>query len=80
MDPTANLIEQIRLAESIIDQNDGSVDVVDACRLAELVIALRDWIAGDGAMPDWARAILVTGRRHAADCKCAGCRVERRHT
>ena len=57
MDPTANLREQLALARSIIDANDaeenegGTIDVVDACRLAELVIALDEWMRRRGALP-----------------------------
>ncbi len=57
MDPTANLREQLALARSLIEQNDaeendgGTVDVVDATRLAELVVALDEWMRGGGALP-----------------------------
>ena len=56
MDPKANLEEQKRLAATIIQNlNDGcDVSEYDAARLAELVIALDEWISNGGCSP-WAR-------------------------
>lgn len=57
MDPNANLREQLALARSLISQNDadendgGTIDVCDATRLAELVVALHEWIDGGGFLP-----------------------------
>ena len=56
MDPNANLEEQLRLAQRI--QNDPSEDgdAHAADRLAELVIALHDWLNRGGFLPDaWSR-------------------------
>lgn len=47
MDPNANLKEQRELAEAIL-----ALEEVDATRLAELVLALDEWIAGGGSIPD----------------------------
>lgn len=49
MDPHANLMEQLDLARKIQDADD--VDPSDADRLAELVIALNDWLKGGGFLP-----------------------------
>ena len=54
MDPTANLHEQIEIALAITDGD--HVDSGDAVRLAELVIALNDWIVKGGALPSPWRA------------------------
>jgi hypothetical protein len=55
MDPSANLREQLHLAVSITKANEGedggSIDVVDACRLAELVLALDQWVCRGGFLP-----------------------------
>ncbi len=53
MDPTANLREQLELAEAI---NNGTADEGDAERLAELVEALDAWMKRGGFAPtQWAR-------------------------
>jgi hypothetical protein len=49
MDPTANLAEQRRLASRLADCE--TPDPADIARLAELVIALDEWIARGGALP-----------------------------
>lgn len=49
MDPDANLEEQLRIAERIT--NDLGIDYADADRLAELVLALNEWIKGGGFLP-----------------------------
>jgi hypothetical protein len=54
MDPNANLKEQLELAASIhrkID-NEHVLNDDEAGRLADLVIALNDWITGGGFLPD----------------------------
>lgn len=58
MDPSANLREQLKLARRLVDgeePDDNPVAVgayaVDAARLAELVIALDEWIKGGGFLP-----------------------------
>lgn len=57
MDPSANLAEQLRLAERLEDPNKdpwyrehGMPG--DAARLAELVLALDQWIRRGGGVPD----------------------------
>lgn len=68
MDPDANLQEQLELARKIQEIQDGSDDEgnlsqeelldVDAfgARLAELVIALDEWIGKGGFLPErWKR-------------------------
>jgi hypothetical protein len=53
MDPDTNLAEQLELAQSMID---GEADSDDCERLAELVLALHEWIQRGGAMPEaWDR-------------------------
>ena len=55
MDPNANLEEQIKLATTLIESRYGSPEVEsavwDATRLAELVLALNDWIKKGGFLP-----------------------------
>jgi hypothetical protein len=54
MDPTANLAEQLDLANSIL--HDGVEGPEDSERLAELVLALHDWINKGGFLPNqWKR-------------------------
>ena len=50
MDPNENLAHQLRLAKSIID-DEYEVDSADAVDLAELVVALNDWIVAGGFLP-----------------------------
>lgn len=53
MDPNANLIEQVQLAESLVEAENESAD---ANRLAELVLALNLWILRGGFLPkSWER-------------------------
>lgn len=59
MDPDENLEEQLELAESILESVDEEEDPDpdDAVRLAELVVALNDWLVMSGALPRrWKRA------------------------
>ncbi len=58
MDPNANLKEQRELAEFILSHNITLTDDVDkADRLAELVLALDEWISKGGFLPaGWANA------------------------
>jgi hypothetical protein len=58
MDPDANLEEQLSLAQSIIEGDNVDPEghhvapsPEDAERLAELVLALHEWIQKGGAMP-----------------------------
>ena len=53
MDPNANLKEQLMLASRLLYQceNDERNDSNDVGELAELVIALNDWIASGGFLP-----------------------------
>lgn len=57
MDPDANLQEQLEIAHRIIDEDDESiVDYNDLIRLtnrlAELVVALDEWISVGGFKPN----------------------------
>lgn len=53
MDPNDNLSEQLALAELI---QRGNCSEEDYDRLAELVLALDEWIRGGGFLPDVWRA------------------------
>jgi hypothetical protein len=59
MDPDANLAEQLRLALLIQQDMDAGACDVDgerAGRLADLVLALNEWLARGGALPGaWKR-------------------------
>lgn len=48
MDPNANLTEALSLAHTIVEDDDESSD---ATRLAELVLALDQWIRMGGFLP-----------------------------
>lgn len=56
MDPNSNLDQQLNLAAAILDENaDVEVRILNVMELAELVLALDEWIAGGGAPPKrWA--------------------------
>lgn len=50
MDPNANLKEQRELAKKILEENNRE----DVDRLAELVLALDEWLSKGGFPPtDW---------------------------
>jgi hypothetical protein len=49
MDPDANLKEQLEIAKAIADGTYEGSD--DAERLAELVLALDEWIKSSGFLP-----------------------------
>lgn len=52
MDPTANLAEQRRIVERIVNGDSSA----DWSRLAELVEALDNWISNGGFLPQqWAK-------------------------
>lgn len=54
MDPDANLKDQLTIAAMIAD---GTAKPHHVDRLAELVIALHEWIAGGGFLPSaWRRS------------------------
>lgn len=57
MDPNANLEEQLRLAQRMLDVYDRHNDNgADGARLAELVEALDAWLAKGGFLPErWQR-------------------------
>ena len=58
MDPTANLNEQLVIAERIMRHMDEDryPDEQDARRLAELVEALHNWIRNGGFLPaQWSK-------------------------
>ena len=58
MDPTANLEEQLQLANMWLDADDGDeLDGADATRMGELVLSLHEWIIKGGFLPkSWAEA------------------------
>jgi hypothetical protein len=52
MDPNANLAAQLRMARRITEGVSGrDYDIADVDRLAELVLALNEWIARGGFLP-----------------------------
>jgi len=54
MDPNTNLKEMLRLAENIMNRGEEDVyeiDVSSAIRLAELVLAMNEWIKNGGFLP-----------------------------
>lgn len=58
MDPSANLTEQLKIAARIQAANvtDDDCLVNDAERLADLVLALDEWICKGGFLPErWTR-------------------------
>ena len=55
MDPNANLAESLRLATRISALPALAISSDDAQRLAELVLALDEWLAHEGFLPQrWA--------------------------
>ena len=50
MDPNANLEEQKRIAESLLESE--KYDLYDVNRLVELVLCLCDWVRGGGFLPE----------------------------
>ena len=54
MDPDANLQEQITLANGIIEsaENETGEIILQAIRLAELVLALDEWLTRKGFPPE----------------------------
>lgn len=65
MDPNVNLAEQLRIALHLAEcerpddaPSEECAGVHDAARLAELVLALDEWIQKGGSAPDrWLQAI-----------------------
>jgi hypothetical protein len=60
MDPNANLKEMLELAEQIQrdyeDEDGNGVDQDDANRLAELILAMHNWLGNGGFRPNaWGR-------------------------
>lgn len=57
MDPDANLEEQLELANRLVDLVDEvHTSTVDVVRLAELVLAMDEWIGRGGFVPKrWSR-------------------------
>ena len=57
MDPDANLAEQLRLARGMQELSDADTagadeELIDqGLRIAELVIALNDWVRSGGYLP-----------------------------
>lgn len=73
MDPTANLAEQLRIAEHVTQCDAERADLCRQCiaginRLAELVQALDEWIRHGGFLPEPWRASLP------ATALCLTCR------
>jgi hypothetical protein len=55
VDPSANLKEQLDLARELLANNTG---MVDAMRLAELVLALDSWLRAGGFAPSaWRQSV-----------------------
>jgi hypothetical protein len=54
VDPTANLKAQLKLANRILRAVDSNneIDTYDCSELAELVLALDEWIVGGGFLPE----------------------------
>ena len=53
MDPNANLEEQLELAKKLQDSGEAGFESPDdAWRLAELVLALDEWISTKGFLPE----------------------------
>ena len=60
MDPKSNLESQLSLSKQMLkdyeDTNSNGIDQDDAARLAELVLALNDWLSHGGFLPpQWER-------------------------
>lgn len=65
MDPTANLKEQLELARETVDGSRGP----DMAQLAELVLALHEWLERGGAVPEQWRdsgKVVMRGKRAGA--------------
>lgn len=59
MDPQACIDEAVRRARAVLAAFDREeeLDGHDAARLAELVLALVEWLDRRGFAPDWAAAL-----------------------
>jgi len=57
MDPNANLKEMLELAQAIVEHDqEYDADHIDAVRLAELVLAMHEWLGHGGFRPNaWGR-------------------------
>jgi hypothetical protein len=63
MDPDANLNEQLELAQEIVDSEDtGFNHHEQAWRLAELVLALHEWMCRGGFSPEPWQVTKVEGK------------------
>lgn len=64
MDPDANLEEQLKLAKNITkaEWEDIDDDRADMYRLAELVLALDEWICDGGFLPEKWHFTKVEGK------------------
>ena len=51
MDPDANLAKQLVLAKGIVDYESHLGDQDDIEELAELVLALNEWVTNGGSIP-----------------------------
>jgi hypothetical protein len=80
MDPTANLSEQLKLARAIMKSVDNGADPcpMDSERLAELVIALNEWMWSGGFPPvQWrVPGALALASEMLAACKAAKLAIE----
>lgn len=57
MDPEANRTEQLELSRLILESSDQAAKAEAAERLAELVVALDEWLTNGGAHPEeWQKA------------------------
>jgi len=61
MDPNANLSAMRTIAQALVDMDPdtapASVIAMNAARLAELALAMDEWIRGGGFLPDaWQQA------------------------
>lgn len=59
MDPQAAADEQVRLSRRLLAAIDAGavLNADEVVQLAELVLALGEWIARGAFAPDWARAL-----------------------
>lgn len=72
MDPNTNLAEQLRLAQVVVD-SDGKMTEEQVLRLADLVLALDEWIRLEGFLPEaWNEAVLQRAARIAKERAEAG--------
>jgi hypothetical protein len=90
MDPNKNLADLLEIAHRLVDDEDHedylALEASGALRLAELAIALDEWIRKGGFMPEaWSDAAPEAcdcadrswyGEEHDSACPCEGPRTE----